>query len=139
MSRRRWTRESLAVWQTRESGGIPPTGSFWFSSFSRVTEEVSSDSTDPKDPKDMTREEKLEVIKDYVRSERLRRHITLAMLTRSHRPEPSCEGFGEFYNFVEVQLMYTEEGYGDWAGRDGLGDDAILDGAYLYVTRGRRG
>ncbi|MBI2637620.1 MAG: hypothetical protein HYW88_01845 [Candidatus Sungbacteria bacterium] len=80
------------------------------------------------------RERKLQVIKDYIRRERIRRDIKT--LGHEYRFELGCFGVGEIFNLVECQLLLTHEGYGGWLE---LTHDDILDGVYEYVTKGKRG
>ncbi|OHA07802.1 MAG: hypothetical protein A2934_02935 [Candidatus Sungbacteria bacterium RIFCSPLOWO2_01_FULL_47_10] len=79
-------------------------------------------------------EHKLHVIRAYIEHERERRRIT--ELSTMPLPELSCFGYGEFFNLVERQLMYTNEGFGGWKE---LSNPEILDGAYRYVAEGKRG
>lgn len=81
----------------------------------------------------MTSADRLAVIHAYITKERKRRQIAPSLKPPQ---EPSCEMSGEFYNLVEVQLMYTLEGHGAW--RD-LQYAEILEGAYDYVVYGKRG
>lgn len=81
----------------------------------------------------MNETKKLEKIHAYVLKERKRRKI---VPQKNPPDEPSCEMHGEFYNLVEVQLMWTKEGYGAW---HQLNFPEILDGAYKYVIFGKHG
>ncbi|KKS38952.1 MAG: hypothetical protein A3G49_04380 [Candidatus Sungbacteria bacterium RIFCSPLOWO2_12_FULL_41_11] len=81
-----------------------------------------------------SREEKMEAIKTYILRERER--CGVSWLGTEYLFELSCFGCGEFYNLVERQLLNTEEGFGGW--RE-LEDEHILEGAFLYVTEGKRG
>lgn len=81
----------------------------------------------------MARAERFAVIRAYVSEERKRRQTIPTSRVLS---ETSCEIAGEFYNFVEVQLLYTMEGRGVWLW---LQDPEILGGAYNYVVYGGRG
>lgn len=79
-------------------------------------------------------EEKIKSVVSYVRAVRTRQGIK--ELSRSCLLEPSCFVNGEFYNLVEFQLVNTAEGFGSWSS---LKHAEILEGAYEYVTKGKRG
>ena len=82
----------------------------------------------------VSHDEKLKRVQEFVRTERARRGIT--QLSFTPRPEGSCQMAGESFNLLEMQLLYTHEGYGDWKTLRFL---EILNGVYEYVTNGTRG
>lgn len=84
-----------------------------------------------------SRIEKLEAVKLFIRTERVRRGVHEGGLWEKQVPgEPSCEMKGEGFNLVEFQLMYTKEGFGSWKE---LEAEEVLDLAYQYAINGRRG
>ena len=82
----------------------------------------------------ISKKKKLKVINDYVKKERKKRGIEKLVIR--YLPELSCFAEGEFKNLVERQLLHTQEGFGSW---QELADPEVLDGAYLYVTKGIKG
>ncbi len=81
-----------------------------------------------------SREEKIERIRRYVKKQRERKKIGREELSPHPIPEPSCFGYGEAYNFVECQLVYTTH-QPNW---DLLKEDSILEMAFNYVKFGKR-
>jgi hypothetical protein len=78
----------------------------------------------------MERSEKMRIVRDYISLERQKRGIE--KLETVSRPELSGEMFGEFSLLLDVQLMQTAEGYGDW---QSLNDDDILNGVVTEIQR----
>ncbi len=72
----------------------------------------------------------------YVLSERKRRNIRKRDLSSSGQPELSCFAFGEAFNLVEVQLMYTRQDCGEW--NVIKRNDEILELAYNYCKHGKK-
>lgn len=85
----------------------------------------------------ISKKKKMKAINDYVKRERKKRSVK--DLSPSYLPELSCFDIGEFKNLVERQLIYTKKSKELVNGWKELADPEILNGAYLFVTKGIRG